>query len=233
MQQHPAFVVKGFQELVCRMNLHVQVQDGALIAAPLLYALSDKSRFGLGGSAVAEVLLHDAAIGLANAAVPKLPAPKEEDLSKGILESIDMDSYRVEKHAAMQLQMPDEDAEIEPVPTSGGGRKPGPELDTLSNILKAFNDQFGNIPWLDTDRVHKMITEEIPSRVAADTAYQNAKKQGDKSKARIEHDAALRRVMVSLLKDDTELFKQYSDNEGFKRWLADTVFGLTYEDDAA
>ena len=48
-----------------------------------------------------------------------------------------------------------------------------------------------------------------------------------------EHDAALLRVMVGLLKDDTELFKQYSDNEGFKRWLADTVFGLTFEEDAA
>jgi len=39
--------------------------------------------------------------------------------------------------------------------------------------------------------------------------------------------------MVSLLKDDTELFKHYSDNESFKRWLADTVFGLTYEETAA
>lgn len=168
-----------------------------------------------------------------NFLVPKLPAPKEEDLSKGILESIDMDSYRVEKRAAMQIQMPDQDAEIEPVPASGGGHKPEPELDRLSNILKAFNDQFGNISWSDADRVHKLITEEIPAKVAADTAYQNAKKQGDKSKARIEHDAALLRVMVSLLKDDTELFKQFSDNQGLKRWLADTVFGLTYEEDAA
>jgi len=168
-----------------------------------------------------------------NFLVPKLPAPKEEDLSKGILEAIDMDSYRVEKHAAMQVQMPDQDAEIDPVPTGGAWHIAEAEVDYLSNILKAFNDQFGNIPWKDADRVHNMITVEIPSKVAADTAYQNAKKQGDKSKARIEHDAALLRVMVGLLKDDTELFKQYSDNEGFKRWLADTVFGLTYEEDAA
>ena len=34
-----------------------------------------------------------------NLLIPKLPAPKEEDLSKGILEAIDMDSYRVEKLA--------------------------------------------------------------------------------------------------------------------------------------
>ena len=48
-----------------------------------------------------------------NFLVPKLPAPVDEDLSKGILESIDMDSYRVEKKAAMQVNLTDEDAEIE------------------------------------------------------------------------------------------------------------------------
>jgi len=164
-----------------------------------------------------------------NFLVPKLPAPVEEDLSKGILESIDMDSYRVEKKAAMKIQLPDEDAEIEPVPTAGGGRKAEPELDRLSNILKTFNDQFGNIRWTDADRVQKLITEDIPTRVAADTAYQNAQMNSDKQNARIEHDKALSRVMTAVLKDDTELFKQFSDNEGFRRWLTDTVFGLTYE----
>jgi len=162
--------------------------------------------------------------------VPKLPAPVEEDLSRGILESIDMDSYRVEKQAAARIQLPDADAEIAPVPTAGGGRKPEPELDRLSNILKTFNDQFGNITWTDADRVHKLITEDIPSRVAADTAYQNAKRNSDRQNARIEHDKALARVMTAVLKDDTELFKQFMDNESFRRWMTDTVFGLTYEE---
>jgi len=160
--------------------------------------------------------------------VPKLPAPKEEDLSRGILEAIDMDSYRVEKQASMRIALPDADAEIEPIPTTGGGHKPEPELDRLSNIIKAFNDQFGNIPWTDADRVRKLITEEIPARVAADAAYQNARKFSDKQNARIEHDKALVRVMTGILQDDTELFKQFSDNESFRRWLTDTVFALTY-----
>jgi type I restriction enzyme R subunit len=164
-----------------------------------------------------------------NFLVPKLPAPKEDDLSKGILEAIDMDSYRAEKKSAMKIVLPDEDAGIEPVPTSGGGRKPEPELDRLSNILKAFNDQFGNISWTDTDRVHKLITEEIPAKVAADTAFQNAKKHSDRQNAKIEHDKALERVMTNVLRDDTQLFKEFSDNESFRRWLTDTVFSLTYE----
>jgi type I restriction enzyme R subunit len=163
-----------------------------------------------------------------NFLVSKPPAPVEPDLAKGILDAIDKDSYRVEKRAVVTIQLPDSDAEIEPVPMSGGGHRPEPELDRLSNILKVFNDQFGNIPWTDADRVHKLITEDIPNRVAADRAYQNAKQNSDKQNARIEHDKALSRVMTAVLKDDTELFKQFMDNEGFRRWLTDTVFELTY-----
>jgi type I restriction enzyme R subunit len=140
-----------------------------------------------------------------------------------------MESYRVEKQAAVKIQLPDEDAEIEPVPTEAGGHKPEPELDRLSNILKTFNDHFGNIRWTDTDRVHKLITEDIPQRVASDSAYQNARRNSDKQNARIEHDKALQRVMTAVLKDDTELFKQFMDNESFRRWLTDIVFGLTYD----
>jgi len=165
--------------------------------------------------------------------VPKLPAPIEEDLARGILEAIDMDSYRVEKQAAVKIQLEDADAEIGAVPTAGGGERPEPELDRLSNILRTFNDQFGNIPWTDADRVHKLITEDIPARVSADAAYENARRNSDKQNARIEHDKALGRVMTAVLRDDTELFKQFMDNESFKKWLSDMVFGLTYEKSAA
>jgi type I restriction enzyme R subunit len=157
--------------------------------------------------------------------VPKLPAPKEEDLSRGILEAIDMDSYRTEKKAAMKITLPDEDAEIGPVPTFGGGRKPEPELDRLSNILKSFNEQFGTL-FHDGDRVIGRIKEDIAPKVASDQAYQNAK-QNTPNTARIEHDKALERVIVSLLKDDTELFKQFFQNESFRRFVTDTVFNLT------
>jgi type I restriction enzyme, R subunit len=163
-----------------------------------------------------------------NFLVPKLPAPKEEDLTRGILETIDIESYRVEKRATMQIILEDADAEIEPVPTAGGGYRPEPEIDRLSNILKTFNDMFGNIEWTDADHVRRLITEEIPARVAADEAFQNAKQNSDRQNARIEHDKALIRVMTSLLKDDTELFKQFSDNPDFKRWLTETVFALAY-----
>jgi hypothetical protein len=72
--------------------------------------------------------------------------------------------------AAIRIQVPDKDADIDPVPTGAGGATSQPELDRLSITLMTFNDLFGNIAWTDDDRVQRLITEEIPARVAADHA---------------------------------------------------------------
>jgi type I restriction enzyme R subunit len=80
--------------------------------------------------------------------------------------------------------------------------------------------------------VYRLITEEIPNRATADVAYRNAKRNSDCQNARVEHDIALLRMMTAVLKDDTELFKQFMDNESFRCWVGDTVFGLTYEQPA-
>ena len=160
-----------------------------------------------------------------NLLIPKLPAPPDEDLSKGILEAIDMDSYRVEKRAVMKIAVADDNAEIGPVPVEGGGRKAEPELDRLSNILKAFNDQFGTL-FADSDRVARRIKDDIAPKVAADQSYRNAK-QNTPNAARIEHDKALAKVMLTLLKDDTQVYKQFVENESFRRFVTDMVFTMT------
>ena len=168
-----------------------------------------------------------------NFLVPKLPAPIEEDLSKGILAAIDMDSYRVEKQAVRDIQLPDEDAEIGPVPTDGGGQKPEAEMDRLSNILQEFNDLFGNIDWTSQDKIEKAIAEELIPQVEGDETYQNAVIKSDRQNARIEHDKTFERAVAGLLTDYTELFKQFSDNESFRRWLLEKSFALTYDRVAA
>jgi type I restriction enzyme R subunit len=168
-----------------------------------------------------------------NFLIPKLPAPKETDRSKGILEAIDMDSYRAEVQASISISLADEDAEIDPVPAEGGGWKAEPELDMLSNIIRTFNELYGDsIAWEDKERIGRLIAEEIPPQVAEDRAYQNAMAHSDRQNARIEFEHALQRVMVSLMTDQTELFKQYSDNEDFRRWVTDTIFWVTYQPQA-
>lgn len=164
--------------------------------------------------------------------VPKLPAPKEEDLAAGILENIDLESYRAEKLTAMKIVLDDDDGLLDPVPAAGGGMLATPELERLSEIVKSFNAHFGNIEWNDADRVERFITEEIPRLVAEDEAYQHAQANNDPANARVESDRALGQVMLRLIADDTQLFKEFQDNESFKRWLADAVFNATYRKSA-
>jgi type I restriction enzyme R subunit len=164
-----------------------------------------------------------------NFLVPKLPAPGDEDLAKGILQTIDMDSYRVEKLAVQSLSLPDNDAEVDPIQMDKSGKPNEPMLDKLSNILKNFNDLFGNIDWSDKDRIAGIISNELPAKVASDEKFINARNNSDKQNAKIEHDAALQRVMNSLMQDQVELFKQFMNNEDFKKWLQEEVFKANYE----
>ena len=165
-----------------------------------------------------------------NMLIPKLPSPQEDDLSQGILEAIDLDSYRIEKKETISLILPDEDAEVGPVPTSTAKGKQEPEMDVLSAILSDFNDMFGNIDWNDADNVRRQILE-IPAMVSRDEQYQNAMRNSDKQEARTESDRVLQKVIFSIMADNMELFKQYTDNPEFKKWLSDLVFNLTYNKD--
>ena len=80
-----------------------------------------------------------------------------------------------------------------------------------------FQIEHGNRPGLT----------EIRTRVAANAAYQNAMKRGDKQNARIEHDKALGVVIVEMMNDDAELFKQFVHNGEFQ--ALDNRYGVWFD----
>ena len=162
-----------------------------------------------------------------NLLIPKLPSPRGDDLSEGILSTIDLSSYRNEAQEAIAIKLEDADSEIAPVPAGGVGHIVEPEMDLLSKIIMDFNDMFGNINWNDADNVQRQILA-IPEMVSKDKKYQNAMKNSDAQEARTESERALQQVIFSIMADNMELFKQFQDNPSFKKWLSDLVFNLTY-----
>ena len=163
-----------------------------------------------------------------NLLIPKLPSPRDDDFSEGILDVIDLDSYRLEAQESMSIKLEDSDTEVPPVPAGKSGHIVNPEMDLLSVILNDFNDMFGNIDWKEPDNVRRQIIA-IPDMVAKDERYQNAMKNSDRQNARMESERALQQVIFSVMADNMELFKQFQDNPSFKKWLSDMVFNMTYE----
>jgi type I restriction enzyme R subunit len=163
-----------------------------------------------------------------NLLIPKLPSPVEDDLSQGILDAIDLESYRAEVKETINIYMDEApEHEVGPVPTGQAGGIVDPDMELLSIILQSFHELFGNIDWTDEDQVKRHIAG-IPAVVSKDKAYQNAMKNSDKQNARIESERALRDAVLNMISDNMELYKQFNDNQSFKKWLSDMVFSITY-----
>ena len=161
-----------------------------------------------------------------NFLIPKLPAPEEDDLSLGILESVDMDSYRAEKQATTNIVLADEDAEVDPIQVERSGGIQEPLLEPLSLILEEFNKTWGN-SFTDPEQAKELI-KSMPERVNKDTAYQNAKMHSDRQNAQVELNAALKRQVVAMLRCNTEFYKLYTEDPDFEHWLNEQIFRETY-----
>ncbi|XJZ27669.1 type I restriction endonuclease subunit R [Bacillota bacterium Lsc_1132] len=170
-----------------------------------------------------------------NLLVNKLPRPNNgEDLSEGILESVDLESYRVVAQETMSISLADENSEIDPIPVSTDVGIPVPELDTLTHILETFHDIWGDCDWTDEDRIRRQVAD-LPDIVSRDEAYQNAMKYSDAQNARDESDRATIEAIMNTISTGMELYeafesdKRNKNNQSFKKWLLDMVFNATYK----
>ncbi|WP_341494933.1 type I restriction endonuclease subunit R [Mesomycoplasma ovipneumoniae] len=154
--------------------------------------------------------------------IHRLPTPKGDDLSAGILESVDLESYRLEKKNTIVIILEDEDGKVEGLGI-GAGKKNEVELDTLENIVSTFNDIFGNIDWQDKDNVARQI-KELPEMVMKNEKFKNALKNSDIENIKREYHLALREVFRIIIVDNKELFGQWTNNSNFREWLSNTIF---------
>ncbi|MEO6233423.1 MAG: type I restriction endonuclease [Ferruginibacter sp.] len=157
----------------------------------------------------------------------KLGRQREEDLAQGILDNIDMENlrYQLEGTANIILQQGDE---LQPIPTDMRGSVAEPEMEYLSNIVKAFNDRFGTA-FTNEDKVKKM-TQDLMQDVANDQEFVNAFKHSDTQNAKITFEDVLKRKLIDHIETNFEVFKEYNDNKEFRDFFAGTMFQLMQRD---
>lgn len=157
----------------------------------------------------------------------KLGKQRDEDLAQGILDNIDMDSYRLQKEGEFNIQLQQGD-ELKPLPTDMRGGAAEPEMEYLSNIVKAFNDRFGT-QFTNEDKVKKM-TEDLMADVAQDAEFANAFRHSDEQNAKITFEEVLKRKLIDHIETNFEVFKEFNDNKEFRDFFAGTMFKLMQKD---
>jgi type I restriction enzyme R subunit len=107
-----------------------------------------------------------------------------------------------------------------------------PEMETLSNIVKAFNDRFGTT-FTNEDKVRRM-TAELMQDVKTDQAAMDninaSLNKNDIQNAQITFTDILKEKMINHIDSNFEVFKEYNDNPEFKAFLAGQMFKLLIND---
>lgn len=156
----------------------------------------------------------------------KLGVETPTDLAKGILDNIDMDSYRLQLEATTNIAMA-QGEDLKPIPTEMRGGKSEPEIDSLSNILQTFNDRYGT-QFEDVDKVRQMA-ESVAKDVAQNQELITSIKYSDDQNARITSDKVVGEELLKHITTNFDLYKMYSDNKEFREDFSAMMFGMVKE----
>nr|HPK05492.1 type I restriction endonuclease subunit R [Bacteroidales bacterium] len=158
--------------------------------------------------------------------VPKLYIDQTDDLAEGILESIDMDSYRTSKDITRNIALEPEPGVVGPIPVDVRSGTQEPELDTLENILSAFNQRFGDIEWSDKDKVNQILTKQLPDEMRASKDVMEAVRYSDRQNAKITSDVKLEELIKQYLFSQTEIYTKFMNDKDFQRNYKEFIFGI-------
>ena len=158
--------------------------------------------------------------------IPKLTIDDTDDFAADILEEVDMESYRVSRQGMTNIALGAEDSEVAPLSIVESGQQPDLEFDSLENIIETFNHRFGDIEWEDSDKVHKILSEEIPNDLKANSDTIQTIQNSDQQNAKIASDRKLAEFMQKLLFTHTEIYKKFTDDPDFKSRYEDFIFDI-------
>jgi type I restriction enzyme R subunit len=156
----------------------------------------------------------------------KLGGDTPIDLAQGILDNIDMDSYRLQLEATTNIVM-EQGEDLKPIPTDMRGGTNQPEIDRLSNILQTFNDRYGT-QFEDVDKVRQMA-ESVANDVAKNQELITSIRYSDDQNARITSDKVVGEELLKHITTNFDLYKLYSDNKEFKEDFSAMMFGMVKE----
>lgn len=156
--------------------------------------------------------------------VTKLPRLKPDDLTDGLIESVDFDRYRLEKLEERSIRLQDEDGAQKPIPTGQmNGSIPPVELDKLSAIVDAFNRENG-CQWDGTEDIKRQIRLLPMHLLRTDETLAAALISGNKQAAQISFHADMVKYFTDIAEENIELTKAYFGNPQFRNDLDGYVY---------
>lgn len=149
----------------------------------------------------------------------RLPVP-EEELPTEIQQSVDMESYRIEKTGSGRIALQRGTVELEPMRPKGGYTPPQEEIELLSQIIYELNQRFGT-EFTEEDRV---FIKQLEEKLAGDAALEASVRVNPLENARLTFDYVVNDKLQEMIDSNFKFYKQITDDREFAKYFLDWLF---------
>jgi type I restriction enzyme R subunit len=148
-----------------------------------------------------------------------LPASRDE-LPREVQQSIDMESYRIQRTGSGAIELERHVGQLEPMgtkPHRGGGEE---ELEPLSRIIAELNERFG----LNLRPEHRVVLQHIREALDRDAGLDASARVNTRENVRLTFDPKVEDKIQEIVEINFELYKRIADDPVFGRALKNLLF---------
>ncbi|HEC1542005.1 TPA: type I restriction endonuclease subunit R [Campylobacter upsaliensis] len=158
--------------------------------------------------------------------IAKIAPPRTEDLAKGILNNVDLNSIRIILESKKDIELDGGDKGGVKPSSADGSSKKEVELERLSNIVREFNTKFGSVDFGTNEKIAKELMD-LKDDIAKEQTFRDS--LGDEQNARRLFADIFRNEYLQFFKRNKDFFTQLDNKEEFKERVSNVIYEMIDE----
>ncbi|EMG8704832.1 type I restriction endonuclease subunit R [Campylobacter upsaliensis] len=157
--------------------------------------------------------------------IAKIVPPRTEDLAKGILNNVDLNSIRIILESKKDIELEEDKGGVKPSSADGSSKKEV-ELERLLNIVREFNTKFGSVDFGTNEKIAKELMD-LKDDIAKEQTFRDS--LGDEQNARRLFADIFKIQYLQFFKRNKDFFTQLDNKEEFKERVSNVIYEMIDE----
>ncbi|HEC1547696.1 TPA: type I restriction endonuclease subunit R [Campylobacter upsaliensis] len=157
--------------------------------------------------------------------IAKIAPPRTEDLAKGILNNVDLNSIRIILESKKDIELEEDKGGVKPSSADGSSKKEV-ELERLLNIVREFNTKFGSVDFGTNEKIAKELMD-LKDDIAKEQTFRDS--LGDEQNARRLFADIFKIQYLQFFKRNKDFFTQLDNKEEFKERVSNAIYEMIDE----
>lgn len=159
--------------------------------------------------------------------ITKIAPPRTEDLAKGIVNNVDLESIRIILTDTKDIELEEDKGGVKPSSADGSSKKEV-EFERLSNIVREFNTKFGSVDFGTNEKIAKELMD-LKDDIAKEQTFRDS--LGDEQNARRLFADIFKNKYLDFYLENSPFLEQLGDKQAeFKEKISGVIFEMIWAD---